>query len=102
MGKKLVLYKNNSKLTTSRKVKTFFGSMGDTYKGSSNFRNCKGVQDTFPKKSKIGESSPNAKHGSGTSSSNTSGVEIMLKKGIIQQTEHQAGEFLSNIFLVGK
>ena len=26
----------------------------------------------------------------------------MLKKGAIQQTEHQAGEFLSNIFLVGK
>ena len=26
----------------------------------------------------------------------------MLKKGTIQQTEHQAGEFLSNTFLVGK
>ena len=32
MGKMLVLCKNNSKLATSRKVKAFFGSMGDTYK----------------------------------------------------------------------
>ena len=29
-------------------------------------------------------------------------IEKMLKKGAIQQTEHQAGEILSNIFLVGK
>ena len=29
-------------------------------------------------------------------------IENMLKKGAIQQTEHQAGEFLSNIFLVGE
>ena len=29
-------------------------------------------------------------------------IENILKKGAIQQTEHQAGEFLSNIFLVGK
>ena len=44
-----------------------------------------------------------ATHGSGTSRS-TIQVEIenMLKKGAIQQTEHQAEEFLSKIFLVGK
>ena len=29
-------------------------------------------------------------------------IENMLKKGAIQQTEHQAGEFISNISLVGK
>ena len=29
-------------------------------------------------------------------------IEKMLKKGAISQTEHQAGELLSNIFLVGK
>ena len=51
MGKKLVLSKNNSKLVTSRKVKAFFESMEDTYKGPRHFRNCKGVQDTFSKKS---------------------------------------------------
>ena len=57
MGKKLVLCKKNSKLATSWKVKTFFGSMGDTYKGFRNFGNYQGVQDTFPKTSYIGESS---------------------------------------------
>ena len=29
-------------------------------------------------------------------------IENMLKMGILQQAEHQAGELLSNIFLVGK
>ena len=29
-------------------------------------------------------------------------TENMLKKGAIQQTEHQVGKFLSNVFLVGK
>ena len=29
-------------------------------------------------------------------------IENMFKNGAIQQTEHQAGKFLSNIFLVGK
>ena len=29
-------------------------------------------------------------------------IENMLKKGAIQQTEHQVGKILSNIFLVGK
>ena len=72
MGKKLVLCKKSSKLATSRNVKTFFGSMGDTYKGSRNSINCKGVQDTFSKKSNTDESSPDAKNGSGTSRSNTS------------------------------
>ena len=47
--------------------------MGDTYKGSKNFSNCKGIQDTFSKKSYTGESSPDATHGLGTSRSNTSG-----------------------------
>ena len=73
MGKKLVLCKKSSKLATSRKVKIFFGSMGDTYKGSRNFRNCKGVQYTFSKKSNTRESPLNATHGSGPSRSNTSG-----------------------------
>ena len=72
MGKKLVLCKKSSKLATSRNVKTFFGSMGDTYKGSRNSINCKGVQDTFSKKSNTDESSPDAKNGLGTSRSNTS------------------------------
>ena len=39
MGKKLVFCKNTSKLATSKKVKIFFGSVGDTYKGLGNFRN---------------------------------------------------------------
>ena len=47
MSKKVVLCKNSSKLAASRKVKAFFGSMGDIYRGPRNFRNCKGVQDTF-------------------------------------------------------
>ena len=54
-------------------MKIFFGSMGDTYKGSRNFRNCKGVQYTFSKKSNTRESPLNATHGSGPSRSNTSG-----------------------------
>ena len=62
MGKKLVLCKNSYKLATSRKIKTFFGSMGDTYKGSRNFRNSKGVQNTFSKKSNTEESSPETPH----------------------------------------
>ena len=63
MGKKPVLCKNSSKLATSRKVKAFFGSMGDTYKGPTNFRNCKGVQDTFSKKSDTRESYPDTHMG---------------------------------------
>ena len=73
IGKKLVLCKNSSKCATSRKVKAFFGGMGDTYKGSKNFRNCKRVQDTFCKKSNRGESSPDPTHSSGTRSCNTVG-----------------------------
>ena len=57
MGKKLVLCKKSSKLATIRKVKIFFGSMGE---GSRNFRNCKRIQDAFSKKSNTGESSPDA------------------------------------------
>ena len=41
---------------------TFFGSMGDTYKGSRNFRNSKGIQNTFSKKSNTEESSPETPH----------------------------------------
>ena len=81
MGKKLVLCKKSSKLATSRKVKIFFGSMGDTYKGSRNFRNCKGVQYTFSKKSNTRESPLSATHGSGTSRSNTSGDREHVEEG---------------------
>ena len=81
MGKKLVLCKKSSKLATIRKVKIFFGSMGDTYKRSRNFRNCKGVHGTFSKKSNTGESSPDATHGSGTSRSNTSGDREHVEEG---------------------
>ena len=73
IGKKLVLYKNSSKCVTSRKVKTFFGGMRDTYRGFKNFRNCKRVQDTFYKKYNTGESSPDPTHSSGTRSCNTAG-----------------------------
>ena len=62
MGKKLVLCKNSYKLATSRKIKRFFGSMRDTYKWSRNFRNSKGVQNTFSKKSNTEESSPETPH----------------------------------------
>ena len=48
MSKEPVICKESSKLATSRMVKTFFGNIGDTYKGSRNVRNCKGVQDMFP------------------------------------------------------
>ena len=102
MGKKLVLCKKSSKFAIIREVKIFFESMGDTYKGSRNFRNCKRIQDDFSKKSNTGESSPDATHGSGTSRSNTSEDREHAEEGSIQQTEHQAGEFLSNIFLVGE
>ena len=103
MGKKLVLYKNSSKLATSRKVKAFFGSMGDIYKGPRDFRNCNGFQDTFSKKSNTGESSHTTPHmGQEQTALIQVETENMFKKAAIQQTEHQAGEFLSNIFLVGK
>ena len=72
MGKKFVLCKKSSKLATSVKVKTFFGSMGDTYKRSRKLRKWKGVQDTFSKKSNRRESSPDVTHGPGISRSNTS------------------------------
>ena len=81
MGKKLVLCKKSSKLATSRKVKIFFGSMGDTYKGSRNFRNCKGVQYTFSKKSNTRESPLNATHVPGTSRSNASGDREHAEEG---------------------
>ena len=55
--------------------------MGDTYKGSRNFKNCKEVQHTFFKKSNIRESSPDATHGSGTSRSNTSGDREHVEEG---------------------
>ena len=55
--------------------------MGNTYKGSRNFRNCKGVQDTFSKKSNTGESSPDATHGSGTRQSNLSGDKEHVEEG---------------------
>ena len=105
MGKKLVLCKNNSKRATSRNFKAFFRSMGDTYKGPRNFRNCKGVQDIFSKKSKTEKSSTDATHAHmGHEQAVLIQVEIenMLKKGAMQQPEHQAGRFLSNILLVGK
>ena len=81
LGKKLVLCKKSSKLATSRKVWTFFGSVRDTYKGFRNFRNCKGFQDTFSKKSNTGESSPDATHGSGASRSNASGDRENVEEG---------------------
>ena len=81
MGKKLLVWKKSSKLPTSREVKVFFGSMEDTYKGSKKFRNCKGVQDTFSKKSNIGESFQDAAHGSGTNRSNTSGYREHFEEG---------------------
>ena len=79
MGKKLVLCKKSSKLAT--KVKIFFGSMGNTYKGSRNFRICKGVPENFSKKSNTGDSSPGATHGSGASRSNTSGDREHVEEG---------------------
>ena len=83
LSKKLALCKNSSKLVTSRKVKSFFGSMGlrDTYKGPRNFGNCKGVQETFSKKSDTGENSPHATYGSGTSNFNTSGDRENVEEG---------------------
>ena len=81
MGKMLVLSKNSSKLATSRKIKSFFGSIGDTYKGSRNFRTCKGFQDIISKKSNTEESSPDATHESGTSSPNTSGDREHVEEG---------------------
>ena len=80
MGKKLVLCNNSSKLATSRKVKTLFGSMGSTYKVPKNFRNCKGVQINFLKKSNTGESSHNATHASGKGSSNASGDRELVEE----------------------
>lgn len=64
MGKQLVLCKNSSKLADSRKVKTFFRRMGDAYKATKNFRNCKGVQNTFSRMFSTGENFPDATHGS--------------------------------------
>ena len=95
MGKKLVLCKNSSKLATSRKVKTFFGSMGDTYKGPRNFKNCKRVQENATQ-----ERVPQRPH-MGQEQATLTQVERenILKKGATQETDHQEGECLSNILL---
>ena len=55
--------------------------MENTYKGSRNFRNCKGVQDTFSKKSNTGESSADVTHGLRTNRSNTSGEGEHVEEG---------------------
>ena len=102
MGKQLVLCKNSSKQSASRKIKTFFGSTGDTYKGPRKFRNCKGIQDTLRKKPNTGESSLHASHGSGTSNPNTSGDREHVEKGSHTADGHHAGEFVRNNFLIGK
>ena len=81
MGKKFVLCKKSPKLATSVKVKTFFGSMGDTYKRSRKLRKWKGVQDTFSKKSNRRESSPDVTHGPGISRSNTSWYREHVEEG---------------------
>ena len=93
MGKKFVFCKKSSKLATSRKVKTFFGSMGDTYKGFRNFGNCKGAQDTFSKTSYTGESFPDTIHGSGTSRSNTSGDREHVEEGSDTANSIRLGSF---------
>ena len=50
------------------------------------------------KKSNTGESFPDVKYGSGANSSDTSGNRDYVEQGSQQQTENQAGDFLSNIF----
>ena len=70
MMERLVFCKNSSKRVTSL---PYFGSMGDTCKGSKNFRICKGVQNTLSKKPITGDSCSDGTHGSGTSKSNTGG-----------------------------
>ena len=92
MDKKLVLCKKSSKLATSRNVKTFFGSMGDTYKGSRNSINYKGVQDTFSKKSNTDESSPYTTNGSGTNGYNTSGDGEHVEEG--NHTANRASDWV--------
>ena len=57
MGKKLVLFKSNSKLATSRKVNTFLETWKILTKDPENLEIVKGeVQDTFSKISNIGTS----------------------------------------------
>ena len=102
MDKKLVLRKNSSKFVTSRNSKAFFGSMGDTYNGPKNFRNCKGVEDTFSKKSNTGENSRDTTHGPGTSSSNKDGEREHVEEGNLTGHRTSCWKFLSNIFLVGE
>ena len=76
--------------------------LGDTYKGSRNLRNCKGVKDTFSKKSNTGKSYPMPHIGQEQADLLQVEIDNMLKKGAVQQTEHQAGEFLGNTFLTRK
>ena len=100
MVKKLVLCEKSSKLATNRKVKTFFGSMRDNYKGSRNFRNCKGIQDIFSKKSNTGESSSDSTHGSGTSRSDTSGDREHVEEGSHTTNRASVWGVLKQYFLV--
>ena len=65
--------------------------MGDTYKGSRNFRNCKWVQNTFFK-NPIQERVPQTPHMAQEQADLIQvETENMSKKRAIQQTEHQTG-----------
>ena len=102
MGKKLVLCKNSSKLATSRKVKAFLKAWEILTKDPEILEIVKGfkipflknpTQERVPQTSHMGHEQADLIHVK---------IENMLKKGAIHQTEHQVGEFLSNIFFVGK
>ena len=94
-----VLCKKSSKLATGRKVKRFFGSMGNT-KDSEILEIVKGFKIPFLKNPTQERVPQTPLMGQEQSDLIQVEIENMLK-GAIQQTEHQVGEFLGNIFLVG-
>ena len=102
MGKKLVLCKKSSRLATNRKVKTFLEAWEILTKDPEILEIVKRFKILFLR-NPTQERVPQMPH-MGQEQADLIQVEIenMLKKEAIQQTEHQAGEFLSSIFLVGK
>ena len=93
IGKKLVLCRNSSKLLEAWEILT---------KGPEISEIVKELKISFlknPKQKRV----PQTPHmGHEQAALIQVEIENMLKKGAIQQPEHQAGRFLSNIFLVGK
>ena len=99
MGKMLVLSKNSSKLATSRKILEVLEILT---KDPEILELVKGVKIPFlknPTQKRVPQTPHMSQEQAVLIQVET---ENMLKNGVIQQTEHQTGEFISNIFLTRK